>query len=252
MRRDILIVALAWITLTVVGEVLLALYYSFPLAAAEEATLVDDAFRVLMVLAVPVVAFVLASLVYSIFRFRRRGEPAEDGPPIHGQKWVIGTWFLVTSALTVVVIIFPGVTGLLDIRDNDDKEPDLVVRVQGSQWIWLNTYPQQGVVSVQELVLPVGKRIRFEVTSTDVLHSFWIPAFRMKIDAVPGLITTTTVTPNKVGSFEDLPDCPYCHFSFRLQCAELCGEHHTTMVTPVRVVEPEVFEAWVAQQVPTA
>ena len=117
----------------------------------------------------------------------------------------------------------------------------MVVQVQGGRWFWRITYPEYGVSSTEEMVLPVDKLVRFEVTSMDVLHSFWISAFRIKVDAVPGMITTTTATPNRIGSFDT-------DFGYRLQCAELCGLGHTVMAIPVRVVEPGQFEAWVTQQ----
>jgi len=97
------------------------------------------------------------------------------------------------------------------------------------------------VTSYGEIVLPVDRRVRFEVTSTDVVHSFWVPAFRMKVDAVPGLTTTVYITPNRTGSLAD-------DNGFRLQCAELCGFGHYVMGVPVRVVEQGEFEAWIAQQ----
>lgn len=205
--------------------------------------MVDDAFRVLMIMSVPVFTFVLAALLYAIPRFRKGGEPAGDGPAIHTHGPTVATWFLATTALTLLVIVFPGTTGLLELRHHAAREPDLVVKVEGTRFFWKMTYPQQGVLSVTELVLPVGKRVRFEVTATDVVHSFWIPAFRTKIDAVPGLVTTTHVTPDKTGSFQE-------DSFFRLQCAELCGVAHSLMQTPVRVVEQSEFESWVAKQVP--
>ncbi len=146
----------------------------------------------------------------------------------------------VSTALTVVVIFFPGITGLWEIREGDDTPDDLVVQVEGSRWVWKVTYPAQGVISFTEMVLPVGQKTLFEVTATDVLHSFWVPAFRMKIDAVPGRTTTIRVTPDRTGSEDD-------DSGFRLQCAELCGLGHYVMKVPVRVVEIEEFEAWVAQ-----
>lgn len=121
------------------------------------------------------------------------------------------------------------------------RAPDLVVQVEGSRFSWKITYPQHNVTTFKELVLPVGKHVRFDVSATDVLHAFWVPAFRMKIDAVPGLPTTVYATPNKTGSFED-------DSGFRLQCAELCGILHGNMTVPVRVLEQGQFDAWVAQQ----
>jgi cytochrome c oxidase subunit 2 len=232
-----------WLALTLVIEVLVATWDFQPLAAAKEARVVDGAFRVLFLLAIPVVTFVFVALIYSAFRFRRRGAQPEDGPPIRSNGRVLGVWFLATSALTILVIIFPGTTGLLELRGHAREEADLVVQVEGIRWAWKMTYPQQGVTSYSELVLPVGQRVRFEVTSVDVIHAFWVPAFRMKVDAIPGRVTTIHATP-------DLPGSLQRDSGFRLQCAELCGIGHAVMVVPVRVVEPAEFEAWVAQQVP--
>ncbi len=92
-------------------------------------------------------------------------------------------------------------------------------------------------------MLPMGQRVRFDVTSIDVLHAFWIPAFRMKIDAVPGMVTTVYATPDKTGTFQD-------DYGFRLQCAEMCGTFHSKMMLPVRVVETGEFDDWVAQMTP--
>lgn len=234
-------VALLWVALTAIGEVLVFTYDLFPVAAAEEAKIVDDAFFVLMVLGTPVLTFVLAALGYSVLRFRKSGEPTEDGPPVESHKSVVGTWILVTTVLTIVVIIFPGATGWLELRERAQHE-DLVVEAEGMQFAWILRYPEQGIVA-GEMVLPVGKRVRFDVTSRDVLHSFWVPAFRMKIDAVPGIVTNVYATPDKTGTMQD-------DYGYRLQCAELCGTFHAIMRLPVRVVEPEEFDEWVAQMTP--
>ena len=87
----------------------------------------------------------------------------------------------------------------------------------------------------------MDNHVRFEITSRDVLHSFWIPAFRAKIDAVPGLTTTTYATPDRIGSFDE-------DINYRLQCVELCGVGHGEMTIPVRVVEQSQFDDWIAQQ----
>ena len=89
-----------------------------------------------------------------------------------------------------------------------------------------------------ELVVPVDTRIRFDVTSIDVLHSFWVPAFGMKIDAVPGRTTEMFVTTERTGDYAD-------DSTLRAQCAELCGLSHAEMAMPVRVVERAEFDAWV-------
>ncbi|MBM3946480.1 MAG: cytochrome c oxidase subunit II [SAR202 cluster bacterium] len=241
MNKDTVRVALIWLALTVLGEVAVVRWELFPLAAAAEAEMVDRAFRVLLVLSMPVLAFVIAVLGYSVARFRSHGPPASDGPPVHTHRpWVI-FWFVWTTALTILVIIHPGVTGLRELRHEAGKPVDLVVDVQGGRWYWLVSYPEQGVSNARELVLPVDKHVRFDITARDVLHAFWIPGFRVKIDAVPGMVTRIHATPTERGSFSD-------NDQLRLQCAELCGVAHSAMTMPVRVVSQADFDEWVAAQ----
>ena len=235
--------AILWAALTAVGEFLIIAYAPFPLpfVAAIEGQIVDDAFRILMMLAVPVFSFVVAMLIYSVLRFRHRGEPVQDGPAIRSHGFFIAAWMIITTALTIVMIVHPGITGMKSLQDQASKKVDLVIKVEGSRWSWKITYPQHNVTSQNEMALPVGKHIRFEVSATDVLHAFWIPAFRMKIDAVPGMVTKVYATPTKVGSFET-------DAGLRLQCAELCGLLHAKMVMPVRVLEQKQFDVWLAQR----
>lgn len=239
MRRDLFLAGSLWLLLTLAGEWLVAGTQLAPLAASEEARVVDGAFRLLTLLAVPVAALVLAALIYSPLRFRVPGQPTADGPPIHTSRPVALAWVLGSAALTAVVIVNPGLTGLAELRR--EQPADLMVEVEGARWYWTVTYPDHGVRSRQEMVLPAGRRVRFEVSSLDVLHAFWVPAFRMKVDALPGRKTVVYVTPSRTG---DLGASP----GFRLQCAELCGLGHAGMVMPVRVVEPAEFEAWISQQ----
>jgi cytochrome c oxidase subunit 2 len=229
------------VALTVVGELLAVSLDPFTPPAAQEAEVVDEAFRILTILAVPVFAFVVSALAYSVLRFSRRGEPSQDGPPVHTHRPVVAAWLLVTTGLTIFMIVHPGITGMADLAAQADEEVDMVVVVESMRFAWSITYPEQNVTTFRELVLPVGKHVRFDITSRDVLHSFWVPAFRVKIDAVPGLVTKTYATPDRVGSFED-------DFNLRLQCAELCGVGHEKMTVPVRVLEQDDFDAWVAQQ----
>jgi cytochrome c oxidase subunit 2 len=148
---------------------------------------------------------------------------------------------LVTAALAVFVIFNTGMMGVRELTANQNA--DLVVQVEARKWNWTFTYPQQGVTltDASELVLPVNRRIRFEVTSLDVIHSFWIPAFRMKTDAVPGHTGILYATPNKTGSYED-------DFNLRVQCAELCGTGHARMRASLRILTQQEFESWLADQ----
>ncbi len=239
--KHALIVIAIWIALSL-GGIALGLRYT-PLSggASDQATVVDDAFVLLTLLAIPVFTSVLTVLFYSSLRFRARGAHSEDGPPIRSNNPFVVLWLVLSTALTIGVIIHPGITGVNELRAHEGKDVDLTVQVQGTRFAWFVEYPEHNIKANRELVLPVGAVTRFYVTSKDVIHSFWIPAFRVKIDAVPGMTTSVVATPNRIGTFEQ-------DVNFRLQCAELCGVGHATMSIPVRVVEESEFEAWVAEQ----
>lgn len=237
MRRDVLGVGVLWLVLTIVGEVL-AQADIYPLARADKAVEIEGAFRLLLVMAVPVFTFVIAVLAFSVLRYRSAGRPETDGPPMLGRGALPLAWFGITSGLAVLVMVNPGLVGLARVLR--EEPPDLLVKVEAFQWSWNVSYPEEGVSGVRELVLPADRVVRFEVTSLDVLHSFWIPAFLMKIDAVPGLTTSVTLRPTEPGSYEDDPN-------LRLQCAELCGLSHARMMLAVRIVTAGEFDRWAVE-----
>lgn len=236
MKRDVLIAGVLWLGLTVAGLFLIGRIDYFPSTMSDKGEEIEHAFRVLALLAVPVAALVITVLFYSVIVHRTKGEPAEDGPPILGRGAFPVAWFGITSGLTLLVMVYPGLTSLAKMVDN--PTPDLVVNVEGVQWTWLVSYPQQEVQNVREIVLPIDRTVRFDITSRDVLHSFWVPAFLIKVDAVPGKTTTVTFKPTETGSYQE-------DSLLRLQCAELCGLSHSRMMLPVRVVTEEEFRAWV-------
>ncbi|MBI4790277.1 MAG: cytochrome c oxidase subunit II [Chloroflexi bacterium] len=240
MRRDFINAGILWFVLTLAAELLLpVLFGMFPLAASEEAAVSDESFRLLMILGTPVFTFVVAVLIYSVINFRARDGALENGAPIRSNDRVAGLWLLVTGGLCVTVIVHPGLTGLAKFQG--DRNADVVVKVTGRQWTWDLSYPEYNITGATEVVLPVNKRVKFEITSTDVLHSFWIPAFRNKMDAVPGLVTTMFVTPDKVASFAE-------DYNLRVQCTEICGLRHAAMSVPVRVVTLSEFEKWTQEK----
>ena len=237
--RTLAAAAALWLALTGLGEALLWRAPLLPTAAAHEARVSDEAFRLLVRLAVPVFAFVVSVLVVAVARFRVRGRPEGDGPPVWGSPRVVGAWLGITGLLAMGIMVNPGLVGLSELMAGHRHDPDVVVRVEGSMWAWKVSYPGSGIEAAPEIVLPVDRLVRFEVTSIDVIHSFWVPAFRVKIDAVPGRVTEAYVRPTRVGEFETDP-------AFRLQCAELCGFGHAGMRMPVRVVPEEEFRSWLA------
>lgn len=254
MRRHVISAAVLWVILTAIGEAL-AFADLYPTVGSTEADDFDRIFRILIVMGMPVFTFVIAVLFYCVLRFGSFGMPAGDGPAYRGTGPGPKVWLAVTGSLALTVMIFPGLTGLAklqpDKNGNGWGEPnaELVVRVAGFRWSWTMEYVDAGVtVSTaqgKELVLPIDTHVKFEIDSTDVVHSFWIPAFRMKIDAIPGRTTHMTVKPTVLGRFED--DAAY-----RVQCAELCGLDHATMTFPVRVVPRAEFEQWLQSQKPAA
>ncbi len=114
------------------------------------------------------------------------------------------------------------------------KPPEFLVNVTGMQYAWIFTYPETGVVS-SELHVPVGREVLVNMSANDVIHAFWVPEFRLKQDAIPGMQTEIRFTPNRVGEYP-------------LICAELCGPYHGAMRTKVIVDTLEAFDSWMTEQ----
>lgn len=236
MRRHLAIVGVVWLILTAAGLVLANVEFE-PAVRSDKGAMIDETFKILLIMSVPVFTFVIAALGYSIIAFRHKGEPTEDGAPITGRGPIPLAWFVVTSLMAVGVMIFPGLTELPKVVTLD-AQPDVIVQIKGLQWAWQLTYPTEKVTTSKELVLPVGKKVGFEISSQDVIHSVWVPSFRMRIDAVPGLTTYMSFTPTETGSYATDPN-------MRLQCSQLCGGNHALMMVPVRVVTDAEFADWV-------
>jgi cytochrome c oxidase subunit 2 len=203
----------------------------FPTAGSTQADKIDTLYDVLLIVSVPIFVLVMTIAIYSVFAFRAKPGDKGDGAHIHGNTKLEIVWvtipFLIVSALAIY--------GWIVLDDIEAKQPnELVVNVTGQQFAWTFDYPQEHVTS-NELVLPVDRPVHFEIHAKDVLHSFWVPAFRMKQDAVPGIATNTRATPDEEGTYE-------------VVCAELCGIGHATMRQQVRVVPVSEFEAWVKER----
>jgi cytochrome c oxidase subunit 2 len=119
------------------------------------------------------------------------------------------------------------------------NDQSLTVNAVGWKWSWGFNYVDQGVWDagtpdhLPELVLPVNEKVRFELTSPDVIHSFWVPAFLFKMDVIPGKTNVFELTPNKIGEFAG-------------KCAELCGTYHSKMLFNVKVVSKADFDVYLA------
>lgn len=202
-----------------------------PTLASAEGEFVDQMFMAQIYVIAFVFSLIVVLMLYSVVVFRRKPGDDSDGPHIKGNVPLEIAW----TVIPLIVVMGFGVWGAGHLNEITAADPEeLLVRVTGFQFGWSFEYPQYGVTS-PELYLPRGRQVLFELTSRDVIHSFWVPEFRIKQDAVPGRWTTLRVTPTEVGDF-------------RIRCAELCGYAHAAMYAPVVVVEPEDFEAWLAGQ----
>jgi cytochrome c oxidase subunit II len=226
-RRHLLIAGAAWVVLSAIGMVLVSGMQIIPLIASEEAAIENEAFVLLTALSVPVLMFVVVGLTYSALRFRATDETT-DGPPVHGHRGFQGVWVGV-SLLLVLVLFGYGAFGLVAIRG--DQSADFEVNVQGEQWHW--TYIYANGVKSEELHLPVDRRVHLVINSIDVIHSFWVPAFGVKQDAVPGMPTEIYLTATDVGTYPGM-------------CAELCGLGHTGMTTTVVVSDQAGLDDWLS------
>lgn len=244
--KHLITAALLWIVLTAVGELLL-LVDLYPTVGSAEADDFDRIFNFLLILGIPVFAFVVATVAYSMFAFRS-ADGKEHGATIHGTGWFPRIWIIVTGSLAAFIMVYPGMTGLRELQSNrngygwGDQDAEVVIAATGAQFNWSFQFAdgtEVNIVKGKELVLPVHTKVRFNINSVDVIHSLWIPAFRMKIDAIPGRTTYMTVETTALGDYAT-------DQSFRVQCAELCGLDHSVMNFPLRVVEREEFDTWLA------
>lgn len=198
-----------------------------PLAAAVEAGYVDHAYDAMLRITVPIFALVIATLIVALIRFRARPGDHEDGPAMHGSKGglVEAGWLLGSFGLTLGLAAY-GSREFLLIRGQDHA--DLDIEVTASQWSWEFHYPATKTVT-DKLLLPQGRRVRLLLRSEDVVHSFWVPQFRLKQDIVPGRISKMLFTPTVPGEYT-------------LQCSELCGRDHSIMKAKVEVLEAAAFD----------
>ena len=173
-------------------------------------------------------------VLYSVWKFRMKpGEEEKDGPPIHGNTRLEVVW----TALPAVLIIGLCTYAYTVLRANEKTHPGaMVVNVTERQFAFEFSYPQAGGKQVVSpvLYLPKGEPVVFKLRSLDVIHSFFVPEFSEKIDAVPGITTTLRVTPTRLGTYP-------------AECTELCGAGHSLMRAAVHVVTPAAFQTWLEQ-----
>ena len=233
LRRAVII----WVVLSVIGIALWLVVAPFilPGAASDLSSTDDFTFVVLTTLAVPVGMFVYVFLGYSLFAFRVKERPTEDGVPLLPRPSLQIGWLGITGGLCLFLLIWGFAAIYLETAAAASNT--LVVQVTGQQWLWTFNYPQYGLSSQSQAIeLPVNRPVQFVVTSEDVLHGFAIRALGVRIDANPGEITTTPIiTPTQMGNYT-------------VYCVELCGLYHSYMWQAVNVVDNASFNSWILSQ----
>jgi cytochrome c oxidase subunit II len=216
---------------SVIGVAICLMIDWFPADASGAADQIDTVYDVLLICSVPVFVLVMTIAIYSVIRFRAKPGDLSDGPSIHGNTRLEVIWVTVPFLMVTALAAYAWIV-LDDIEASQPNE--LVVNVTGRQFTWSFEYPAREVSST-ELVLPEGRPVDFRIRTQDVIHSFWVPEFRLKSDAVPGLTTKIRLTPDRIGRYQ-------------VVCAELCGIGHSTMRQNVRVVEESEFDDWLEEQ----
>jgi cytochrome c oxidase subunit II len=220
---------------SVLGVILGLIIDWFPTQASTQAETVDTLWDVLIIASVPVFVLVITVVLYCVWRYRMKpGEELKDGPPIHGNTRLEIIWTAVPAILLVALCSYSYVA----LTDIEEAQADaLNVRVVGEQFTWTFYYEDDSGqrFGSPQLYVPRGRPVHFTVQSMDVIHDFWVPAFRMKIDAVPGVDTELRITPKTNGEYP-------------VVCAELCGLGHSVMRQTAHVVDPAEFDGWVQER----
>jgi cytochrome c oxidase subunit II len=228
----------AMIVLTVITSVIMLIPNWNGEQASAQAPDIDRLLDVMIVLSSFVFSIVMVLLFYALWRWRARPGDESDGEPIHGNTRLEIAW----TVIPTVIVLFGAAYSWIVLDDIEAKESDAMpLEVTAQQFEWTFNYPEQGVTS-KELHVPVDRQLDMKLRALDVIHSFWVPEWRIKRDLVPGapccnIDDTVVVTPDKEGTYSVI-------------CTELCGFGHATMRAVVVVESQEEFDKWASEQPP--
>jgi cytochrome c oxidase subunit 2 len=236
-RRSLTLAIIASLLAVGIGIALSYAIHWFPVEASEQAKRTDTLYHVLVIASIPIFVLVVAVVLYCVWQFHLKpGEDLKDGPPIHGNTRLEVFW----TALPAVLLL--GLVGysFVVLHDNEAKPArEIRIGVTGQQFAWTYQYPPSvtggAPVNSYQLYIPKGESVKFELHAKDVIHAFWIPAFRLQEDVVPGITTNYRVTATRLGTYP-------------VVCNLLCGLGHSLMRSRVHVVAPEQFNAWIKSQ----
>jgi len=254
---DARILLTLWIALSIIADLLVGLVlgpHLPPGRASDQAASQQTDFTVLALLATPVVVGVLLYFGWALAFWRKKPGDETDALPLHGNLRVQATWIIGTAAIVLSLAVYGTVELIAPAGAGAGQGPQpifkngmpaaasltswtpnsgniLQVQVIGQQWAWTYRYPQFGGFETTQLVLPVGQPVQFNVTSLDVIHSFWAYTLGVKADANPGVNNVAYATPTRTGYFQ-------------VRCAELCGIWHGSMYDTGQVMSDSDFLAW--------
>jgi cytochrome c oxidase subunit 2 len=211
-----------------------------PDPASRQAGRIDFVFWFVTVICIAIFALVAAVIIYALVKFRAQPDEDMDGPPIHGHTGLEIVWTAVPAALVTAISIVSAIV----LAKNDhipkaaaagDPLKPLVVDVTAQQFAWSFQYPAFDQLTSATLKLPLDAPVELRITSLDVTHSFWVPEFGQKQDAVPGSTTKLVITPDKNGTYPVI-------------CTELCGLGHAVMRSRAEVMPAQKFLSWAKGQ----
>jgi cytochrome c oxidase subunit 2 len=223
--------------LVAISTFVLGSYFSsgvlLPPQASSQAVFIDELFAVHGWLVAFFLSLIVVFILYSVVVFRRRKGELGDGYYTTGNKKLEVVWTIIPT----IIVLWLAVVGAQVLADVERRDRSAIeVNVFASQWNWSFEY-ENGAFS-SDLVLPKDQQILLRLHSEDVIHSFWVPEFRVKQDILPGgeeYVRELRITPNELGDF-------------KIRCAEICGTLHYAMLADVRVVSSSEFDTWLSDQ----
>ncbi len=203
-----------------------------PEQASSIARSVDQLYMFLTAVTLFFTALIFSIIFYFMIKYRRRS-PDERPKAIEGSFPLEVLWTAIPTLIVAVIFIW---SSLLYFRNSEAPKGSMEIFVTGKQWMWKVEHPE-GQREINEVHVPLGRPVKLTMTSEDVIHDFFVPAFRVKKDVLPGRYTSLWFTATKVGTFH-------------LFCAQYCGAFHAGMIGSIIVQEPDEYERWLAGGAP--
>jgi len=191
---------------------------------------VDQTFWYILGISAALLFGITIVMIYFVIRYRRSRNPVPSDIRDNYKLEVIWTIIPTLIALSMFYFGWKSYVGLRTVPDDA-----MQIEVTGQMFSWLFYYEEADVETENELVVPVGSPVKLNITSIDVVHSFYVPAFRIKVDAVKGMWTYAWFMPDEVGEYD-------------IQCTEYCGAGHSAMVAKLRIVSQDDYESWLDEQ----